>query len=135
MSLFPAYLPGPPIGIFWLITNSVPGWLLCKLMRNKAKNQRELYGFIRKFDIERDTKVTVEKDREIVYSEIKKQWSGTFRLFEEFVRVKFLNDFLIPTLGRNESDIPYSWGLFICQPFIWYASTDSFAISQEALTA
>jgi len=117
------------IGLFSVICNFLPGVLTCMILRYKVIKHREAEAWVLEFNLD-ECKVAVESDRLLIYSEIAKLFGSEAR-FEEYVRTDLLAH-LRRTLGAPE-DVPTAWGATIYMPFIWYASTDNMAITNEGM--
>merc|ERR1712110_1338319 len=69
-----------------------------------------------------EAKVTIESDR-----------YQTTANFEKFVQTQMLQS-MREVFGPVRS-VPFDWVLFMCLPYLWYASTDAFAASNVDVSA
>jgi len=123
--------PSRGIGMLWSSCELLPGIVTCIILSMKIRKHRAIDDYVANFKLD-DTKVTVEDDRAVVYEQIRKMFGST-QEFEDFVHHD-LREALNKAMGPIWS-VPYSWGVFIFQPYLWYSSTDAFAMSQEAIEA
>ena len=119
------------ICIFWGIVGFAPAIISCSVVRDEVVGHSHSCHAIANFDLDK-TKVTFESDREIVYGEIRSKWGSCTR-FELYVRSSVLQT-TEDAVGRP-GEFPYSWGIFIMQPYLWYSSTDSFSVNKAAIAA
>eukprot|EP00971_Amphidinium_carterae_P023219 458123-Amphidinium_carterae.1 len=71
-----------------------------------------------------DAKLTHPEDRQYILRTIRSLF-GSVVAFEGYVHADLLRTLHL-AMGPAWR-IPYTWGIFACQPYLWYMSTDSFS--------
>mmetsp|Transcript_19062 Transcript_19062/g.44529 ORF Transcript_19062/g.44529 Transcript_19062/m.44529 type:complete len:527 (-) Transcript_19062:216-1796(-) len=124
---------GVPLGggMFWMMSNLVPALVICLMIRRSVSEKLEIESWVARFSLD-ESRVTVEEDRSFVYGQIQRIFGG-LSIFEEFVQEDMLQH--LRRLLGSSWNIPYAWGAFVFQPYLWYLSVDSLSMPDESIAA
>eukprot|EP00971_Amphidinium_carterae_P027501 541814-Amphidinium_carterae.1 len=113
----------------FFLAHGIPAVPLCYVIRTAVMQKTAMLTWVANFALDR-TKLTVEDDRDFIYDHIHRLFGSTER-FEEFVRLDVLKS-LHQVIGQAW-EVPYAWGVFVFQPYLWFVTTDSMSTTQAEL--
>mmetsp|Transcript_12595 Transcript_12595/g.28520 ORF Transcript_12595/g.28520 Transcript_12595/m.28520 type:complete len:503 (+) Transcript_12595:119-1627(+) len=115
------------LGVYWCIFNFWPACFICINIRLALLKKTAMEGHVANFELAY-TQLSVEDDRDFIYGHIRKLF-GTLENFEELVRTDVLK--LLHRVIGEAWKLPYSWGIFAFQPYLWYLSADALSMPDE----
>mmetsp|Transcript_35253 Transcript_35253/g.64464 ORF Transcript_35253/g.64464 Transcript_35253/m.64464 type:complete len:480 (-) Transcript_35253:65-1504(-) len=122
---------GRNFAVRFILGHGIPSLPVCYFIRRAVRQKTSMLQWVATFRLD-DTKLTVEHDRAFIYDHINRLF-GSKEHFEQFVRNDVLRS-LHKVIGEAWV-VPYAWGMFAFQPYLWYVTTDSMSTPAEVVDA